>query len=249
MKSCLKSILMFFALLQSNLFGQVNFDNAAIQEDGKNQAKIIISGTTSSTRVKVLDEINVFRDHTTFQLLFFAQMDQHVGLPVLTPFEKEIQVEELAYGTFTIRCFALNSTLLDSTFFFSPDSSAFLFPTDSLEQPDSLFILADTTFIVDYSAQTVVAASPVDKAVAHLVTFPNPFNAQTTFQFYIPATQFVTLNIYDTLGKNVTSMVSRELNQGMYSFTWDADAYSSGIYFYKLCCGEMSRIGRISLLK
>ncbi|MBN1483032.1 T9SS type A sorting domain-containing protein [candidate division KSB1 bacterium] len=251
MKRLFSIIFCIIVLSQMNLLGRaaISFEMASIHDKGEQQAIISVSGITSSSLIQVRDEINVFRDHTTFQLLFFAQMETGVGLPVLTPFEKEIEVEDLSYGIYTIRCFALNSNLLDSTFFFSPDSSSFIFPSDSLEQPDSLFILADTTFVVDYSEQTTVAALRGSETTRYLLTFPNPFNAQTTFQFFVPTTQFVTLSIYDALGKKVATVVESELHQGPYAFPWDAAAFSSGIYFYKLRCGETSHIGRISLLK
>jgi hypothetical protein len=64
--------------------------------------------------------------------------------------------------------------------------------------------------------------------------FPNPFNPSTKFGFSIPKKDFVTLRIYDLLGKEVEELFSGILNTGTYFVDYDAKNISSGIYFYLL---------------
>lgn len=64
--------------------------------------------------------------------------------------------------------------------------------------------------------------------------FPNPFNPSTTIIFSIPATSSVKLSIYNILGEEINVLVNRELQVGTYSVNFDASAYSSGVYFYKI---------------
>ena len=64
--------------------------------------------------------------------------------------------------------------------------------------------------------------------------YPNPFNPSTTIQFSLPQAGFATLKIYNTLGEEVTSLISERLNAGTYSKNWNAANMASGIYFYRL---------------
>jgi hypothetical protein len=64
--------------------------------------------------------------------------------------------------------------------------------------------------------------------------YPNPFNPSTTIRFTIPAQSFVVLKIYDLLGREVSTLVSEELNTGDYARQWNASDMPSGVYFYRI---------------
>ncbi len=66
--------------------------------------------------------------------------------------------------------------------------------------------------------------------------FPNPFNPSTKIRYAIPGgtTAKVTLSIYDILGNEIAVLVNEEKPAGEYQVEWDASAYSSGVYFYRL---------------
>lgn len=64
--------------------------------------------------------------------------------------------------------------------------------------------------------------------------YPNPFNPKTKIEYKIKETGFVTLKIYNSLGKEIANPVSRQHNAGNYEFTFFGDGYSSGMYFYTL---------------
>jgi hypothetical protein len=64
--------------------------------------------------------------------------------------------------------------------------------------------------------------------------YPNPFNPRTNIQFSIPKAEFVTLNIYNTQGQKVSTLVSEKLTPGEYNYVWDASAFASGVYYYSL---------------
>lgn len=79
--------------------------------------------------------------------------------------------------------------------------------------------------------------------------YPNPFNPVTKINFAIPKNQFVTLKVYDILGKEVQTLISKEMNSGSYDYYFDAAKLSSGVYFYKLSAGKFSDIKRMILVK
>jgi len=66
--------------------------------------------------------------------------------------------------------------------------------------------------------------------------YPNPFNPSTSIQYAISSTQFVTLKVYDLLGREVATLVNEEKPAGSYNaqFTINNTQLSSGIYFYRL---------------
>ncbi|MBN2000998.1 chitobiase/beta-hexosaminidase C-terminal domain-containing protein [candidate division KSB1 bacterium] len=64
--------------------------------------------------------------------------------------------------------------------------------------------------------------------------YPNPFNDKTTIQFRVPKKSFVTIKIYNILGREVDELVSRNYEPGDYSVRWNGSLFASGLYFYRL---------------
>ena len=64
--------------------------------------------------------------------------------------------------------------------------------------------------------------------------YPNPFNPSTTISFSLPMRSFVSLKVFDLLGRDVATILSEELSPGVYSRQWNAAAMPSGVYFYRL---------------
>jgi hypothetical protein len=79
--------------------------------------------------------------------------------------------------------------------------------------------------------------------------YPNPFNPTTTINFSIPKSSFVTIKVYDVLGREVKTLVSRELSAGNYKQQWNANRMPSGIYFYRLQSGSFTETKKLILLK
>jgi hypothetical protein len=70
--------------------------------------------------------------------------------------------------------------------------------------------------------------------------YPNPFNPVTTIRYTLPKSEFVTLKIYDILGREVAVLVNERQTAGSYSIRFDANQLSSGLYFYKITAGDPS---------
>ncbi|GEM_PF-4065960 len=64
--------------------------------------------------------------------------------------------------------------------------------------------------------------------------YPNPFNPSTTIEFRVPSFGFVSLKIFDVLGREVATLVNEALNPGEHSVVLDATGLPSGVYFYQL---------------
>jgi hypothetical protein len=79
--------------------------------------------------------------------------------------------------------------------------------------------------------------------------YPNPFNAKTTIRYALPKDSRVKLEIYDLLGRRVSTLVDGFMKAGYHSITWDAKDQTSGVYFYKLSSPNEERSGQMMLIK
>jgi hypothetical protein len=64
--------------------------------------------------------------------------------------------------------------------------------------------------------------------------YPNPFNPTSKIVFRLAVDSKVTLNIFDILGQEVTTLVNSDLEAGSHEFDFDASGVNSGVYFYRL---------------
>ena len=79
--------------------------------------------------------------------------------------------------------------------------------------------------------------------------YPNPFNPTTQINFQIPKAGLVSLKVYDMLGREVSSLVNRQLNAGTFTAEFDGAGLSSGTYFYRLQVNDFVEIKKMVLLK
>lgn len=79
--------------------------------------------------------------------------------------------------------------------------------------------------------------------------YPNPFNPSTRINYQIPVQSFVTLKIFDLLGKEVEVLIHKEQPAGNYNVDWTPDNLSSGIYFYRLQAKDFIKTKKIVFVK
>ena len=84
--------------------------------------------------------------------------------------------------------------------------------------------------------------------------YPNPFNPETTIEFYNPRAGKVTINIYNIKGQLVKSLINQNMAQGTNSVVWDGrdgnnNPIASGIYFYKLETDSKTITKKMILMK
>lgn len=107
--------------------------------------------------------------------------------------------------------------------------------------------------IIDGSVYGTVTSTPIIQPVPGEYrisqNYPNPFNPSTTIAFSIPTRSFVTLKVFDALGREAATLVSEALQPGSYLRQWNASGFSSGVYFYRLQAGSYTETKRLLLLK
>jgi Secretion system C-terminal sorting domain len=115
-----------------------------------------------------------------------------------------------------------NGTILKTT-----DGGGLITSASEISNPES--------FVRDYSMEQ---------------NYPNPFNPETIINYELGITNFVTLKVYDAVGKEVAMLVNERQNEGRYSVTFNGSKFSSGLYFYRLQInGKESEARRMLLLK
>ena len=110
------------------------------------------------------------------------------------------------------------------------------------------------TFAYENTVSVIKENETVPEKYELMQNYPNPFNAGTAIRFQLSrhggsSTRDVVLKVYDVMGREVVTLVNERLQPGTYSTQWNASAYSSGVYFYKITTDGFSATKRMMLLK
>ncbi len=117
------------------------------------------------------------------------------------------------------------------------------FSTSSLQDVWLVKIASDLTKI---DANKVM---PFPETFLLKQNYPNPCNPSTTIEFTLSKSEFTTLKVYNLLGKKVSTLISKKLNQGNYTYTFDGKNLASGIYYYQLVAGDFREVKKMVLLR
>ncbi len=79
--------------------------------------------------------------------------------------------------------------------------------------------------------------------------YPNPFNPSTSINYQLRSSNFVSLKVFDIMGKEVATLVNQKQNAGSYSVDFNAGNLSSGIYYYSLETDGFTETKKMMLLK
>ena len=99
-----------------------------------------------------------------------------------------------------------------------------------------------------YSKEVEATILPANNFILNQ-NYPNPFNPVTRISYSIPENAFTTLKVYDILGNEIQTLISRELPAGSYEVEFDGKGLPSGVYIYKLNSGKFVKTLKMNLLK
>ncbi len=135
------------------------------------------------------------------------------------------------------------------------------FPQDSLKFVASLTFTVSSPTVLPPSQKATMAAchqapvfvkplkEPVPENFALLMNYPNPFNPTTHFRFTISNPGFVTLKVFDALGREVAALVNEQKLPGTYEVQFDASHLASGTYFGIMDAGTIHLVQKTMLLQ
>lgn len=79
--------------------------------------------------------------------------------------------------------------------------------------------------------------------------YPNPFNPTTTIKYSLPKAGFVSIKVYDIVGRMVSELVSEFKESGNYNVAFHGSSFASGIYFYRIETNSFVDTKRMVLVK
>ncbi|MBI5021983.1 MAG: T9SS type A sorting domain-containing protein [Ignavibacteriales bacterium] len=79
--------------------------------------------------------------------------------------------------------------------------------------------------------------------------YPNPFNPLTVIRYQLPISGWVTMKVYDVIGRDVVTLVNEFKKIGSYEVKYDGTKLPAGVYFYRLISGNYSKTKKLVLLK
>lgn len=106
-------------------------------------------------------------------------------------------------------------------------------------------------YVIDsiYSNPSLVQENSLPQDFILYQNYPNPFNPTTKIGYQLPENTFVTLTIYDLLGRVVETLTNERMNAGVHNVNWNAATFPSGVYVVKLTAGNVVASKKLMLLK
>lgn len=135
----------------------------------------------------------------------------------------------------------------DTTFTFRQGAGMIRIRAELVSNP-SQYIEQDFR-VATPSAIGIQQISSIVKEFSLSQNYPNPFNPNTKINFSIPKSDYVSLRVYDMLGREVSVLVNGQLTAGEYQADFNAKGLSSGMYYYSLRAGEYVDVKKMVLVK
>lgn len=118
---------------------------------------------------------------------------------------------------------------------------------------DTIIVATDKRVYKVWDSHIVTGIVPINNSIPDKFSlyqnYPNPFNPMTKFKFQIPKSGVVKLTVYNTLGKEIQTLVNGELSPGTYEVDFNAANLPSGVYYYKLESVEFTETKKMVLIK
>ena len=146
-----------------------------------------------------------------------------------------------SYQKFSIPLSSFTGMTLD-------DISEITVNVNGVQSGSGVFCIDDIRLIpLASSIDSGKAKSPAEFILRQ--NYPNPFNTVTTFTFNLPSNSFVTLKIFDPLGRELETVFSGELNYGRHTYLWNAQNLPSGVYYYRLQAGDFTETKKLEIIR
>lgn len=104
-------------------------------------------------------------------------------------------------------------------------------------------------YVVDSLTGVSKKSTEIPDGYSLTQNYPNPFNPSTSIEFSIPDRSNLTLKVFDANGKDVITLANGEYAAGTYNVHWNAAAFASGVYFYKIQAGNFNETKKMMLIK
>jgi hypothetical protein len=79
--------------------------------------------------------------------------------------------------------------------------------------------------------------------------YPNPFNPTTVIKYQLPREDFVSIKVYDQLGREISVLFEGKQQAGYYNLEFDGTNLATGVYFYKISSRDYEMTKKMVLVK
>jgi len=124
-----------------------------------------------------------------------------------------------------------------------------LVASDTRFASDHLPVVADFSLQMPEPVAISGRSNSLPKTPVLRQNYPNPFNPETKIKFFLPTPGHTKLAVYDLRGREIAVLTNRYLSEGSHTFSWNADDFPSGLYFYTLTTTDFTRTEKMLLLK
>lgn len=136
--------------------------------------------------------------------------------------------------------FSLSENLSDnSQYYWRVDA----IDTDSLVTTSEVFSFVVGTLAISDDLQGI----PTEYSLSQ--NYPNPFNPVTMIKYGLPVSGDVTIRITNILGEEIVTLINETQPAGPHQVQWDANKYSSGVYFYRIQANDFQQVKKCLLIK
>ena len=141
------------------------------------------------------------------------------------------------------------------TYFVSDFDASYSTSSDAYTGSDQSLPVGDLNWFPDKKAEYTMTNSEVEdfdvpNQISLEQNYPNPFNPATNIAYSLPATQRVTLKVFDMLGREVATLINNEvITSGAHTVSFNAASLASGVYIYQLVGEGMSLTRKMTLIK
>ena len=246
---------------EKNINNSINFIQYLYELDVDENNNVILTGNNSNTDADIqIQKLSSMGDEIWFKE--YNSQANDIPTAIAVDVENNIYIAgfsaDSAWTTFVLKF----STLGELKWEYNPDEIAYdqliLYPI--IVKDSSLFIGGG---LIDSLTLTNIFVMKLDQKLSTGIyndypifsiyeleqNYPNPFNPTTKIKYQIPELSFVTLKVYDVLGNEIETIACQEKPAGSYEIEFNADALTSGIYFYRLQAGNFVETKKMVLLK
>ena len=96
---------------------------------------------------------------------------------------------------------------------------------------------------------SIIIGAEIPDSYALSQNYPNPFNPTTELRYDLPEDGFVSVIVYNTLGREVDQLIHEHQPAGKYKVVWNADSHPSGVYFIRMMTDTYSETRKMMLIK
>ena len=123
-----------------------------------------------------------------------------------------------------------------------------MFPSGKIVASDmatGLYVLKPTIPLIGFNNPLVNTPAGFNLSQ----NYPNPFNPSTSIDYSLSKGTYVSIKVYDAIGRQVAVLVDEYKSSGSYKVTYDAGRLSSGIYYYTMITDGSRETKKMTLVK